>query len=131
MTCAVNPNTLSFTTTDPQTIAVSITSQGSSASGKQQARNYDNRGPLLGGVLLFPLFAIGSKKRRKAILLTLAMLAILAFVSCGGGGGSSGGTPPPVTPPLSGTSKGTYPLTVTATPDAGGATVLTLFVTVQ
>jgi hypothetical protein len=78
-------------------------------------------------LMLFWRFA-RTRRRRLALSLPIAGVALfvaLQIVGCGGGGGS---TPPPP-PPITGTPVGSYSVTVTATSGPlSHATTLTLVV---
>jgi hypothetical protein len=141
LTCAVtktmidvtDPPTCSFASS-PTITLTSITTSGTdtldfntmaaSAIFKPVSRP---QGPGPGGLLLGEIcatlacmFLLGfaAKKRRGAVLLATAILAVVAIgASCGGGsgggGGTGGGNP--------GTTAGAYSVTVTATPSSGTA----------
>ena len=130
-TCTVTPNSLAFSSSAPQTVSVSITTTaGSAAMGKQTASRNSHL-PLFAAFGLLPLLGCCAVVRRpKWLAIFLGSALLLIMVSCGGGGSTSV-TPPPITPPSSGTTPGTYQLTVTATPDSGAATTMSVFVTVQ
>ena len=131
-TCTVSPNSLSFTSSAAQTVSVTITTKA--ASSAQRRAKLDRRsGFFLAGLLVFPAFAFAgsSKRRRKAmLLLAAASVLALALVSCGGGGGG-GSTTSPIVPVVPGTPSGTSQLTITATPNSGAATEMSVFLTVQ
>lgn len=131
-TCSVTPGSIAFSSTVAQTVSVSITTTASSAAIGKQMAHRSSRLPLFAAFGMIPLVGCCAFVRKpKWLALVFGSALLLLLVSCGGGGGSTGGPIVPITPPSSGTAPGTYQFTVTATPDSGAATSMTVFVTVQ
>jgi subtilase family serine protease len=129
VTCLLSPTTV---TISGSTIATSVLTVNSTARTTGTLTASHNSHNLLRG-LSEPFLAIGIffllPKRRRRQFITLAVVAVVllgSFVGCGGG--SKGGTS---SPGQSGTTSGTYVVTVTANPAGGTAQISTVNVTVN
>ncbi len=121
-TCSV-PASVNVTSASPVTSAMTIGSTGPTTVGRAEQIG----GPRWLAALCFTFFAgivvVGLPVRRRvrlhgaALFLMMALVGIMALVSCGGGGSSGGGKT------IRGTTPGTYKFMVDGayTPNAGGS----------
>lgn len=124
--CSTVPANMTFSDSTPQSIALTITTAKTSGALQNRPGHFGWTSGLsmvavLGGVLL------GAPARRRLLMLGVIGIGLmLVTVSCGGGGGASVVTPPPPPPPPPAVTSATYLVNVTATPDTGAATTISI-----
>jgi len=122
--CSFSPATLTPNGTDIATGTITISTSGSAAKAQRASNQnpYSKFGFGLAGLLIFlPML---SRKRRARLILLAGLLLMAAMWGCGGS--SSTKTAPPPTNPMA----GTYSVTVTATSVSGPTHTATLSVTI-
>jgi glucosylceramidase len=121
--CSTNPTNLSFSSGAPQNVSVSVSTSAKTATNSRIPFGWlgFSSTALIGGLCLS-----GRSRVRGTILGVLALVIMIGTISCGGGGGGSVVTPPPPTGGGGGTTSATYTVTVTATPDSGAATTISV-----
>lgn len=130
VTCTVAPTSVTISGTTPGSAVLSISSTVRTTGALNHSRDL-MRGAGGTVIALGFFFLLPSRRRRK--FRGLAALAVLltvgAVVGCSGGGSSKGGSGGST--PQSGTTAGTYVVTVTASPAGGSAETATVNVTVN
>jgi hypothetical protein len=126
ITCAVSPSsaTISGATAATATMTVSSTAATATAAAAIPLRAIG--GTALAGMLFFLVPSI-RRRQLRGFLSLIALIALGGMVACGGSSSSSG-TPPSTS---TGTTAGTYVVTVTATPAGASAQTVTVNVTVN
>jgi len=113
VTCAMTPSSVSITGTAAATAALTISSTARTTSSFD--RSHDLLRGVSGTFLAFGVFLLVPTRRRRHLRL-LAMLVVLgslgSFIGCSGGNSGANGSGG--SPPSSGTTAGTYVITVTS-----------------
>lgn len=122
-TCSLNPASVTLSGTTAQTSTLTVTTTAASSAKNELQKLL---GPMTGGTALaLAVFFLVPRRRRNwlAMLGLLLLLVSAGATSCGGGGNRVGGN--------SGTTAGSYTITVTGTSGTISATVGTIALTVQ
>ena len=125
-TCSLSPGSVTITGTEAETSTLTISTTASTVSENRLNRLLWRSG----GTALALVLVIWVPRRRRAWLTMVGVLALsiaVAPIGCGGGGSSSGGG----TSGSSGTTPGTYTITVAGTSGGVTGTAGTVTLTVQ
>jgi hypothetical protein len=124
--CSTVPANMTFSDGTPQNIALTITTTKTTGALQNRPGHFGWTSGLSMVALLGGVFFGAPARRRLLILGVIVVGLMLVTVNCGGGGGGGSVVVPPPPPPPSGTTTATYLVNVTATPDTGAATTISI-----
>jgi glucosylceramidase len=123
--CSLVPANLTFADGSPQSTSLTVTT--TKTTGKLKHRPFGWLAGLSSVAVLGGVLCGTPGRRRGATMGLMALAVVIATVSCGGGGGGGGVIPPPGGGGGGGTTTAaTYLVNVTATPDAGATTSISI-----
>ncbi len=123
-TCSLNPTSVGISGASAQTSTLTVVTTATSSAMNGRQRLF---GPVTGGTALAMIAAFLVPRRRRNWLAMSSLFGLvlsISVVGCGGGGSTTGGG-------NSGTTPGSYTVTVTGTSGTSSATVGTIALTVE